>query len=316
MRCILVIFCALLFDSTLYSQTNKVGVFSASQDIGRPRKTGAAKYDESTQTYTIRGGGYNIWFNRDEFHFAYQKIAGDFILTANFEFVGEGGDPHRKIGWMVRQSLDENAASMNAVVHGDGLTVLQWRGTTGAFMRDPEDEIFSDKKNAGIIQLERNKGKFTMRVAHPGEPLQEVGSRMMENWPDSVFAGLFVCSHDSNNVEEAKMWNVRIERPVPNAHSSNPAAKLPAFMGSPGSWLGVSNVFDGKKKPIRESTGKPALPGWMTDGGTPGISSFQDLINLFQFFVCEEVVVKGFYGIKHLRRFANTNEHGGYPRVL
>ena len=51
---------------------------------------------------TSRAAGYNIWFNRDEFQFAYKKLKGDFIVTADFEFVGTGTDAHRKIGWMVR----------------------------------------------------------------------------------------------------------------------------------------------------------------------------------------------------------------------
>ena len=94
-------------------------------------------YDEGSQTYSIKGGGYNIWFERDEFQYAYKKIKGDFILTANFAFVGKGTDPHRKIGWMVRETLDDNSPHASAVVHGDGLTVLQWRMLKGAFMRDP-----------------------------------------------------------------------------------------------------------------------------------------------------------------------------------
>ena len=66
------------------------------------------RYDEASQVYTIRGSGSNIWFNRDEFQYAYKKIGGDFILTANFEFTGstEGAVGHRKIGWMIRESAD------------------------------------------------------------------------------------------------------------------------------------------------------------------------------------------------------------------
>ena len=94
----------------------------------------------------MKGSGYNIWFNRDEFQYLYKKINGDFILTANFAFLGEKGNGHRKIGWMIRESLDEGAASYNAVTHGDGLAVLQWRPLRGAYMRDPEEEIFFAKK--------------------------------------------------------------------------------------------------------------------------------------------------------------------------
>ena len=88
------------------------------------------------------------------------------MLTASFEFEGDKGNEHRKIGWMVRESLDDASASYNAVTHGNGLTVLQWRPLRGAYMRDPEGEIFYPKKVVfQTIQLERIGNKITMRVA-------------------------------------------------------------------------------------------------------------------------------------------------------
>ena len=41
-----------------------------------------------------------MWTTRDEFHFAFNKIKGDFIVRARIEFVGTGVDPHRKLGWI------------------------------------------------------------------------------------------------------------------------------------------------------------------------------------------------------------------------
>ena len=119
------------------AQNNPVGIFDNQTDIGHPKNTGSAVFNAAAQDYTLTGSGYNIWFERDELHYTYKKIKGDFILTANFAFIGKGSNPHRKIGWMVRESLDDNAAHMSAVAHGDGLTVLQWWVVKGVFMRDP-----------------------------------------------------------------------------------------------------------------------------------------------------------------------------------
>ena len=79
---------------------NPVGIFTNHADIGNPKLKGAATYNLAEQSYNIKGAGYNIWFGRDEFHYAYNKIKGDFILTANFKILGKGVDPHRKIGWL------------------------------------------------------------------------------------------------------------------------------------------------------------------------------------------------------------------------
>lgn len=254
------------FTCSCFSQSGAIGIFDTHADIGNPKKAGSANYDPASQVYTVRGGGFNIWFNRDEFHYLYKKINGDFILTANFEFTGATGNEHRKIGWMVRESADEAAASMNAVYHGDGLTVLQWRELRGAYMRDPEDEIFFPKKKVQVIQLERSGKTLTMRVANFGEPLQVVASHDMPYMKDSVLAGIFIGSHDSDRVEEAKMWNVRIDKPVANNYSANPLVKPSTARYVLGCRLETMNVSDGKRKVIRQTNTTFEAPNWMPDG--------------------------------------------------
>jgi TolB protein len=211
MRIILIASLLLLSHHT-FSQHKSLGAFTRSADIGKPKNAGSSIYDPSTKTYLLKGSGYNIWFNRDEFHYLYNKMSGDFVLTASFQLQGDSGDAHRKVGWMIRESEDEAAVSINAVQHGDGLIVLQWRGQHGANMRDPEDEIFfPEKKIYQVLQLERKGKLVTMRVGNPGEPLKLVGSHEMP-LPDNVLAGVFICSHDENRIEEVKVWDVKITR--------------------------------------------------------------------------------------------------------
>lgn len=263
----LIAFC--LICSLSVAQNGPIGIFQNHADIGNPKLSGSSRYDAETQTYYIKGAGANIWFNRDEFHYLYNQVKGDFILTANFQFIGDKGDPHRKIGWMVRESMDESSASMNAVIHGDGLTVLQWRAMKGAFMRDPQDEIFYAKKvQFQVVQLERQGNKMTMRVANWGEPLQEVGSHEMPDLPEAVFAGLFISSHDPNATQEARVWNVRIDKPVPTAYHPNPQIQktLNTRQGILGCRLETMTIADGKRKVIMESTGRFEAPNWMPDG--------------------------------------------------
>ena len=255
------------FYNISFAQSSSIGIFDKAADIGKPKNAGSSKYDEASQTYDMRGSGSNIWFNRDEFQYLYKKMAGDFLLTADFEFVGGKGNGHRKIGWMIRESPDEGAASINAVIHGDGLTVLQWRPLRGAYMRDPEDEVFYAKKTVfRTVQMERKGKNIIMRVANWGEPLQEVTTQEMPYMKDSVLAGLFISSHDSDKVEEARIWNVRIDRPVPETYHPNPQVKLPPLQGVVGCRLETMNVFDGKRMVIRESAGKFEAPNWMPDG--------------------------------------------------
>lgn len=249
---------ALFWCSNSWSQRTTVGIFPFTTEIGEPKMQGASTYSLD-QHYTFKGGGYNIWFNRDEFHYSYTKIKGDFLLTANMKFAGEGKNPHRKMGWMVRASTDADAAHVSATVHGDGLTVLQWRRLRGAYMRDPEDELFATKANAGIVQLERVGKTFIMRMAHTGEPLQEVGRTDAVDLPDEVLAGLFICSHDPEVVEEAEMWNVRIEKTVPEKYDGYKDGVL-------SSRLELLDVFTCKRQIIYTSLERFEAPNWMPDG--------------------------------------------------
>lgn len=206
-----------MFIATIVcSGQNSVGIFKLHQDIGKPQLAGNIYYNKEDQSYDIKGAGYNIWFSRDEFYYAYQNLKGDFILTANFKFINKGSNPHRKVGWMVRANDSEDAAHMTATVHGDGLTTLQWRRKKGVDMRDPQDEIFTKISAPEIIQLERIGKQFIMRVANPGGALQEIGRTDSIDLPNHVLAGIFIGSHDPKIIEEAKIWNVKIEKPVKN----------------------------------------------------------------------------------------------------
>lgn len=253
------LFYAFILFSYASLSAQGVGIFTAGSDVGNPKLKGSSVYNSEEQSYQLKGAGYNIWFARDEFHYAYRKIKGDFILTADFELVGKGTDPHRKTGWMIRPSLDEDDMHVTGTVHGDGLTVMQWRTAKGREMRDPEDEIFTPKKNFTTIRLERTGKTVSMSAAHPGEPLQFIGAYTPEGLPDEVLVGIFVGSHNADVLEEAKVWNVRIDRAVPDNYSPNREGFL-------GSRLEIINVEDGTRKVIHEHKGRFEAPNWMPDG--------------------------------------------------
>ena len=232
-----ILFSGIIILSLSCAQNAPIGIFSYSADVGNPQKKGSAIYNATDQSYTIKGGGYNIWFERDEFYFLYNKMEGDFVLTANFEFIGEAQNIHRKYGWMVRESLDDKSIHITAAVHHDtGLTILQWRPEYGAYMRDPEDELFADSSHYNIIQLERLGNIFTMRVAHIGQPFEVVGSHEMANMPNEALVGLVVCAHEPDALEEARIWNVRIEKPVADNYNTNNSGQETINVSSSAQW--------------------------------------------------------------------------------
>src|SRR5450432_1258950 len=250
----LLLFFVLSLISFPVSSQQKVGIFDGHGDIGTNVKPGAATYISETGQYVISGAGYNIWGDHDEFQFVWKKITGDFILYARAEFLGSWVDYHRKVGWMVRKTLDGNSAHINAVEHGDGLTSLQYRKTAGG----STEEIKSKITKANIIQLERKGKTYTMRVAKYGEPF--VTEQIADiDLGDDVYVGLFVGSHNADVMETGVFSNVRITVPFNGEADNTTQMTL-------GSNLELVEVGSGKRTTIYKVPYSIQAPNWTPDG--------------------------------------------------
>ena len=254
MKKISLIFLSFSFLSLSINAQQKVGMFEEHGDIGKNVKPGATTYIPETNQYVISGAGENIWTDHDEFHYAWKKMKGDFILYSKAEFLGNGGSNHRKLGWMVRKSLDGNSAHINAVEHGDGLASLQFRRTAGAVT----EEIKSKTTKANIIQLERKGGVYTMRVAVYGEPfVTEQISNI--DLGDEVYAGLFVCSHNSDVIETGIFKDVSITVPFNGDADYRTSMKL-------GSNLELMDVASGDREVLYKVPYSIQAPNYTIDG--------------------------------------------------
>jgi TolB protein len=239
--------------TVVYSQNKAIGIFDNNTDIGAVKHKGAAVYDTKTQQYTVNGSGANIWLDHDEFHFVWKRLKGDFILRTNASFIGKGTEAHRKFGLMVRKTLDSRSAHVNAVVHGDGLTSLQYRKATGDSTKEQKSALTS----ADVIQLERRGNTYTMSVARKGEvfaPEEKVDLDL----GDEVYVGIFVCSHNADVVEKAVFNNVRIVVPAP--------ASLVPYKQYLGSNIELLDLETQNSRIIYQSPKSLQAPNWMVDG--------------------------------------------------
>lgn len=197
------IFSMVLAFAMFQCTDDKLGVFDQTLDIGDPALEGSASFDEKEDKYTLTGAGYNIWFDRDEFHYLFKELEGDFKLKTQLGFYGEGKDPHRKVGIMVRDGTADDARHLTATLHGDGLTVLQWREEEGMEMRDPEDEIFAPESHYEVLELERTGNDFIMRGALESDgELKIIGTKHFKDFPKGALVGIFICSHDPDTLEQ------------------------------------------------------------------------------------------------------------------
>jgi TolB protein len=230
-----------------------LGYFEASGDVGSPALAGSTTYDAGQQIYTHTGSGTNMWTTRDEFHFAYRKLTGNFILRANVKFLGQGVEAHRKLGWIVRSSLEPDATYADAAVHGNGLTSLQYRSVKGG----PTFQLPSMVAGPDVVQLERSGKMIVMSVARYGEPFTRTELTELD-LGDSVYVGLFVCAHNPKVSERGVFSNVRIVVPPP--------AGWKPYRDYIGSNLELMRLDSPDLKVLYTSPGSFQAPNWTLDG--------------------------------------------------
>jgi len=233
-----------------------LGDFTAHRDIGDPKHAGYATYNGVSQVYMLTAGGVNIWAKRDEFHFAYRPMKGDFIVQAQVEFLGAGKDPHRKAGIMARATHDFDSPYVDGALHGDGLTALQFRAAKGG---ETEQVQMPDAQGADVIQLERVGNTFIWSAAKFGAPFQQVKRENVE-LPEEVNVGIFLSAHDPEVTESAVFRNVRVIKPV--------KVGFTPYRDYIGSRLEILNVGNGHRSQIYSSRVPFEAPNWTPDGGS------------------------------------------------
>ncbi len=229
-----------------------LGFFDGFTDVGSPGIAGSAGYWEPGQVYRMKGSGSNIWFGEDSFAFLWKKMSGDYILQAEMAFMGEGVDPHRKAGLMIRDGLTSGAAHVSCVIHGDGLTSLQYRKSPGEDM----EEIRFGLTGPGVVQLEKKGNTFIMSVARRGEMYTRQSVEV--ELGDSLMAGLFICSHNDTVIEGADFRNVRIFGTEPEGFVQ--------YRDYLGSLLEVMDIETGHRRILAGAAGSWQAPNWTPDG--------------------------------------------------
>jgi TolB protein len=182
------------------TQSNAIGIFEDSIDIGTVERPGASVLNDGT--YRVSGAGTNMWFDRDEFHFVWTRVSADnFTLSADIHFPSAGVDAHRKAALVIRESLDPLAAYADIALHGDGLVSLQYRKQTGAITR----EVQSASVGATRVAIVRRGDRVHAIV--DGKPS---GGSVKLAGDRTVYVGLAVCSHNPSVTEVADFSNVEL----------------------------------------------------------------------------------------------------------
>jgi Tol biopolymer transport system component len=181
----------------------QIGQLDGQGDIGSVRFGGSVSYDAGAESYTIRGGGANMWGAEDAFHFAWREAPfrlGGLRLESGMAFLDNEGHPHRKACLMFRESLDSDSPYVDVALHGDGLTSLQFRETKGG----PTREIQANVGTSERFSLQKHGDEFFLYTAPPGGEMRFSGASVRARLKPPLLIGMGVCAHDNDALEAAE----------------------------------------------------------------------------------------------------------------
>jgi Tol biopolymer transport system component len=246
-----VIFSVCLCNAVVKAQSPALGVFEGQNDIGSVQHPGGVQYDSARQAYTITGGGENMWFTNDAFHFVWKKVTGNVTLAADIEFPAPGGNAHRKACLLVRQSLDPESAYADAALHGDGLTSLQYRESANARTY----EIRANVSKPHRMRIEKCGDYVSVSVSGADGMLHPAGGSFRLNLKEPFYIGLGVCSHDDKVLEKAVFSNVEI------SEDSSRVGKAKLI-----STLETVPIASKDRQAVYTTTNRIEAPNWSHDG--------------------------------------------------
>ena len=165
-------------------------------DIGSPRLPG--KLIQSSQSITIIAGGEDIWGVRDEFHFAYLPVTGNFELSVRLDSLAMA-DVYTKAGIMLRASLAEGAEHVMLLAFGDN---------------QPRN-----KNNGGLEFQSRMAANGPCQGIYPPQPLPpqpDFPVSFPNVWLKLIRTGDTYTSQSSRNGQQWKTFSVHLQ-PLPAA---------------------------------------------------------------------------------------------------
>lgn len=248
-----------------------LGIFDDHSDIGTVLHAGSAAHDANTDTYTLHGSGVNMWFSEDAFQFAWKRVSGDVALSALVHFPDRSGNEHKKAVLIFRQSLDADSVYVDIALHGNGLLALQYRDEKGGTTREIQSRTTSlvpvtaetggNKTNINLAQaflrLTRRGDYVYMSLASTGDEKtpEYDGESMRIPLQGDFYAGIGVCAHDQDVVQEATFSHVEIKT-------------LPPSTGQPAlySTMETIPVDSGDRQVVYVAPGRFEAPNWARDG--------------------------------------------------
>ncbi len=202
-----------LLAISAFAQSDNLGGFTNSGDVGGPSRKGSTEFNASDGQYRITGSGANIWGKQDQFQYVWREMSGNFAVSVTMQFLGQG-EEHRKAGIMLRQSLDTDSPYGDFVIHGNGMPGLQWRSNKGE--NTNAFDLPFDGPGKFKLKLVRTGVGITVSLAKDGAELKQV-ARTEVTFRNPILVGLVVCSHKADASDTVVFSDVSVDQLAPPA---------------------------------------------------------------------------------------------------
>jgi outer membrane protein assembly factor BamB len=181
-------------------------------DIGYPSPKGIQLFDDHNKVWTLQGGGFDIYFKADQFHYVWQETVGDSSISARVSYVSDDNDQgngYAKAGVMFRQNTDAASPYYAAFLTPTHGVMVQYRQTTGALTGEA---LFPNPShNALYLKILRTGDLYTAYVSQDSAAWQAVdGSTVAITMGDTLLMGLAVTSHNPGAVREVTFNDLNI----------------------------------------------------------------------------------------------------------
>jgi regulation of enolase protein 1 (concanavalin A-like superfamily) len=176
-------------------------------DIGAVGRAGSASANAGT--FTVQGGGADVWGTADAFHFVYTPLAGNGTIVARVASIN-GSQAWTKMGVMIRASTSPGAQhAFMLVSSGKGLA-FQRRVTAGGASTHTAGPGGSAPR---WVRLQRAGNVITASASPDGTTWTVVGSETIV-MPADVLIGLVSHGHTTSGLATATFDGVALTRPA------------------------------------------------------------------------------------------------------
>ena len=152
---------------------------------------GAASF--ANGTFTVTGSGLDIWNTSDQFHYAYQPLAGDATVIVRVAAI-QNVATWVKAGIMIRETLAANSAHASIFVSAAKGVAFQRRDATGI---DSVNTAGTLSQAPRWVKLTRAGNLFSAYESADGATWTLVGTDTIP-MASTVYVGLAVTSHTTS----------------------------------------------------------------------------------------------------------------------